>query len=135
MASVDAGKEMVHCSIPDDQRQHRRLTMALPTVPRSCDGGREVRSGDQGGTPASPGVQRSMLGTSTPASTSSAATASSPCDPGNFRATLDLSFGKFWATSDEAESDEDDEGMHATPTKEEFIDVAVRARFSVQDLI
>jgi hypothetical protein len=88
-------------------------------------------------TPATSVIQGSKPAFSSAASatTSSARDASYPCDPGNIRAALDLSFGKFWATSEDPEIDEDEEGEITTPTKEEIIDAAARAGFSVQDLI
>jgi hypothetical protein len=89
------------------------------------------------GTPATPVVQGSKPAFSSfaLATTSSARDASSPCDPGNTRATFDLSFGKFWVTNDDPENEEDEEGVITTPTKEEIIAADARAGFFVQDLI
>jgi hypothetical protein len=97
--------------------RHYRLTMAPLTA---------LESGDPG---------RTKPGTSTPASTSYAATSSSSCDPGNSRAALDLPSGKFWASSVESESDEEIEGFLVTPTKDEVVEASARVGFAVQDLV
>jgi hypothetical protein len=87
------------------------------------------------GTPVTPVAHGSKATFSSCASSSTcrARGESSLRDQGNTRASI--SFGKFWVTTDDIENDEDEEVAITTPTKEEIVVAAMRAGFSVEDLI